>query len=84
MKKNKCTLVRKFITGALILLTGSSFAQTTSAAGSQASDTIRPFHVNIPEAALTDLRQRVLATRWPDKETVTDRSQGVKLDQIQN
>jgi len=84
MKKNKCTLVRKFITGALILLTGSSFAQTTSAAGSQASDAIRPFHVNIPEAALTDLRQRVLATRWPDKETVTDRSQGVKLDQIQN
>jgi pimeloyl-ACP methyl ester carboxylesterase len=84
MKKNKHALISKFITGALILLTGSSFAQTTTAAGSQASDAIRPFHVNIPEAALTDLRQRVLATRWPDKETVTDRSQGVKLDQIQN
>jgi pimeloyl-ACP methyl ester carboxylesterase len=84
MKKNKHMLVSKFITGALILLTGSSFAQTTPAAGSQASDAIRPFHVNIPEAALSDLRQRVLATRWPDKETVTDRSQGVKLDQIQN
>jgi pimeloyl-ACP methyl ester carboxylesterase len=84
MKKNKHALVSKFITGALILLTGSSFAQTTPAASGQASDAIRPFHVNIPEAVLTDLRQRVLATRWPDKETVTDRSQGVKLDQIQN
>ena len=84
MKKNKHALISKFITGALILLTGSSFAQTTPAAGNQASDAIRPFHVSIPEAALTDLRQRVLATRWPDKETVTDRSQGVKLDQIQN
>jgi len=40
---------------------------------------IRPFHVNVPKAALTDLRRRLAATQWPDKETVTDESQGVQL-----
>ncbi|GCE21297.1 epoxide hydrolase family protein [Dictyobacter kobayashii] len=43
---------------------------------------IRPFHINIPEGALADLRRRVLATRWPDPETVTDRSQGAQLAKI--
>ena len=37
---------------------------------------IRPFRVNIPEEQLADLRRRITATRWPDKETVGDRSQG--------
>jgi pimeloyl-ACP methyl ester carboxylesterase len=41
--------------------------------------TLRPFHVNFSEAELTELRRRVNATRWPDKETVTDTSQGVQL-----
>jgi pimeloyl-ACP methyl ester carboxylesterase len=40
---------------------------------------IRPFHVNVPEAELTDLRRRIKATRWPEKETVADTSQGVPL-----
>jgi len=40
---------------------------------------IRPFQVSVPEAQLTDLRQRINATRWPDRETVTDQSQGVPL-----
>src|SRR6202047_1292729 len=40
---------------------------------------IRPFHVNVPEAELTDLRRRIEATRWPDRETVADASQGVQL-----
>ena len=44
---------------------------------------IRPFRVNIPEADLVDLRRRVKATRWPDKETVADASQGVQLATIQ-
>ena len=38
---------------------------------------IRPFHVNVPDAELTELHQRIKATRWPEKETVTDFSQGV-------
>jgi pimeloyl-ACP methyl ester carboxylesterase len=40
---------------------------------------IRPFRANIPEKALIDLRQRITATRWPTKELVADRSQGVQL-----
>ncbi|SHM44891.1 epoxide hydrolase family protein [Mucilaginibacter sp. OK098] len=84
MKKNKITLAGKIITGALILLAAPGFTQTIPVAGTPTSEQIRPFHINVPEAALTDLRQRVLATRWPDKETVTDRTQGVKLEQIQN
>ena len=40
---------------------------------------IRPFDVNVPEAELTDLRKRIIATRWPERETVTDATQGVQL-----
>jgi pimeloyl-ACP methyl ester carboxylesterase len=40
---------------------------------------IRPFRVNVPEAALTELRRRINATQWPDRETVADASQGVQL-----
>jgi pimeloyl-ACP methyl ester carboxylesterase len=40
---------------------------------------VRPFTINVPAQALDDLRQRVLATRWPSKELVADRSQGVQL-----
>lgn len=48
------------------------------------SDAIRPFRVNVPEATLVDLRRRIAATRWPAKETVTDRSQGVQLARLQS
>jgi pimeloyl-ACP methyl ester carboxylesterase len=44
---------------------------------------IRPFRVNVPEEALDDLRRRIAATNWPEKETVTDQSQGVPLAMIQ-
>ncbi len=46
-------------------------------------DAIRPFRVNAPEAELTELRRRINATKWPDRETVTDASQGVQLATIQ-
>jgi pimeloyl-ACP methyl ester carboxylesterase len=44
---------------------------------------IRPFHVKIAEAQLADLRRRVHATQWPDRETVTDQSQGPQLATLQ-
>ena len=44
---------------------------------------IRPFHVNVPEAELTELRRRINATKWPERETVTDASQGVQLETMQ-
>jgi len=50
---------------------------------SSADEAIRPFRVDVPEAALADLRRRVLATQWPEKETVTDASQGVQLATMQ-
>jgi pimeloyl-ACP methyl ester carboxylesterase len=40
---------------------------------------IRPFQVNFPEADLTDLRRRIEATRWPERETINDDTQGVQL-----
>ena len=46
---------------------------------SREPEVIRPFHINIPDEDLADLRRRILATRWPDRETVTDESQGVPL-----
>jgi pimeloyl-ACP methyl ester carboxylesterase len=44
---------------------------------------IRPFRVDIPDEALDDLRRRIAATQWPEKETVADQSQGVPLAMIQ-
>ena len=44
---------------------------------------VRPFEVHVPEEQLADLRRRIAATRWPDKETVDDASQGVQLATMQ-
>ena len=44
---------------------------------------IRPFEVNVPEADLIELRRRIKATRFPERETVTDQSQGVQLGTVQ-
>ena len=44
---------------------------------------IRPFRVQVPEADLVDLRRRLAATRWPDRETVSDASQGAQLARLQ-
>jgi pimeloyl-ACP methyl ester carboxylesterase len=49
------------------------------AASAAKSDEIRPFRVDIPDHELVGLRERVQATRWPDRETVADPSQGVQL-----
>ena len=47
------------------------------------SNAIRPFRINVPDEALVDLRRRIAATQWPERETVTDQSQGVQLATIQ-
>src|SRR5271155_2190698 len=44
---------------------------------------VRPFQMSFPESALTELRRRILGTRWPERETVTDDSQGVPIATIQ-
>jgi pimeloyl-ACP methyl ester carboxylesterase len=53
------------------------------AAAANGDSTIRPFRIDVPEAQLTELRRRIKATRWPDRETVADSSQGVQLATIQ-
>jgi hypothetical protein len=50
-----------------------------AAAAEENGTAIRPLRVNVPEADLAELRRRIAATRWPEKETVTDQSQGVPL-----
>jgi pimeloyl-ACP methyl ester carboxylesterase len=53
------------------------------AAQATEQNAIRPFTVNVPEAELTELRQRIIATRYPERETVADGAQGVQLAFIQ-
>ena len=47
------------------------------------SEAIRPFHVNFPRAELSELRRRIKTTRWPDRETVADESQGIGIAQAE-
>jgi pimeloyl-ACP methyl ester carboxylesterase len=53
--------------------------ETQSHATTSTQFAIRPFRVDIPEEAIADLRRRIAATQWPEKETVADQSQGVRL-----
>src|SRR5437762_3929736 len=64
------------------LLTSSRGLDAMTETPTKAGD-IRPFKVNVPEAQITDLRQRIKATRWPEKEPVADFSQGVPLATVQ-
>jgi pimeloyl-ACP methyl ester carboxylesterase len=57
--------------------------ETQSHATASTQFAIRPFRVDIPEEAIADLRRRITATVWPEKETVTDASQGVQLATMQ-
>jgi hypothetical protein len=60
---------------------------TTSPPANQAAagvdGSIRPFRAHVPDETLVDLRRRIAATRWPDRETVADPSQGVQLGKLQ-
>src|SRR3954449_6192786 len=54
-----------------------------TAVAQETGKAIRPFHVAVPEEALTDMRRRIEATVWPERETVPDSSQGVQLARMQ-
>jgi pimeloyl-ACP methyl ester carboxylesterase len=83
MTKSKTILAGTIITGALAVNSNPGSGQGTSFVEDTTSEAIRPFSVHIPQAQLDDLRRRVLATNWPDREIVTDQSQGVQLSTIQ-
>ena len=77
----------------LVLLAAPTYAQTGPAADAKAPPenlsasaeytAIRPFRIDVPEEELVDLRRRIEATRWPEKEPVADASQGVPLATMQ-
>jgi pimeloyl-ACP methyl ester carboxylesterase len=64
---------------ATLVATVVGVSAATQAAAEDNGTAIRPFRVNVPKADLADLRRRLAATRWPTKELVEDRSQGVQL-----
>src|SRR6185369_4023766 len=62
---------------------GQMSQASLASASEVASEEIRPFHFEFSDAELADLRRRVKATKWPDKELVADASQGVQLGTVQ-
>ena len=66
-------------------MSATTQTSATQQGSKQAADknAIRPFRVNVPEAELTELRRRINATKWPDREIVSDQTQGVQLATIQ-
>ncbi len=56
---------------------------TTTSADKTSDDSIRPFKIDVPQSQLDDMRKRIAETRWPDKETVGDISQGIQLARVQ-
>ncbi|TWC06579.1 MULTISPECIES: epoxide hydrolase family protein [unclassified Pseudomonas] len=68
------------LAGSGVTLAADGLSVSAAPAGSEA---IRPYHIHVDEAQLSELRKRIAATRWPDKETVNDVSQGVQLAQVQ-
>jgi pimeloyl-ACP methyl ester carboxylesterase len=66
--------------GSIMTATSAVDSQVAAAVRGSAADTsIRSFHATFPDEALTDLKRRIAATRWPDREIVPDQSQGVQL-----
>jgi pimeloyl-ACP methyl ester carboxylesterase len=66
-----------------IAAAGAASLFPRSSASAAGTDAIRPFRIDVPEQDLVDLRRRLAATRWPEKETVADESQGVPLATLQ-
>jgi len=73
---------RRKVLAASVAVAASGFLPTQAQAAT-ANEAIRPFKVSFPEDELDELRKRIKATRWPERETVSDDSQGVPLAMIQ-
>ena len=72
-----------FVAAAAALLFEDHAVSDPQVNASLADSGVRAFHVDIPERSLAELRQRIQATRWPDRETVEDASQGAQLAKLQ-
>jgi len=84
MNSPQITHVARWLASAFVgALAASTAIASESPAVAAAATEIRPFKLNVPQAALDDLRKRVRETRWTDKETVDDSSQGPQLATVQ-
>jgi len=79
MKKTKNVLASTMLTGAMALQGTLAQAQGASHVDIKSAEAVRPFKIHVADADLKDLRSRILATKWPEKEPVTDATQGVQL-----
>jgi hypothetical protein len=82
MTTKKNIIAGTIITGALTLQSTLSDAQGGSSAN-KIGEQILPYKVHFSDADLADLKRRILATKWPDREIVKDASQGVQLTTMQ-
>jgi pimeloyl-ACP methyl ester carboxylesterase len=83
MKKTNKFLAGTIVATALVMQGAVSNAQSGSSGNASSNEAIRPFHVTFPKERLADLKRRILATQWPERETVNDQSQGVQLATMQ-
>jgi hypothetical protein len=82
MTSTSSSLNRRTLLGTTAAVVASNLVHANVRAAAEDTAT-RPFRINVPEEVLVDLRRRVATTRWPDRETVTDDSQGVPLATMQ-
>jgi pimeloyl-ACP methyl ester carboxylesterase len=82
MSSRNSLLAAAAVAVGLSVFSSADHGQTTQRTATE-DPSIRRFKVQVPQAALDDLRRRINATRWPDKETVADRSQGIQLAELQ-
>ncbi len=75
--------MKNSLTGQNVLAPRPSRTEIAVSPAAQTATDVRPFQVEIPEGELAELRRRIEATRWPSKELVADRSQGVQLATLQ-
>jgi pimeloyl-ACP methyl ester carboxylesterase len=79
--EDRCPDRRRVLAASAAMVTAGFISTPMSAATT--NNAIDPFRVSVPEAQLDDLRRRILATRWPERETTADESQGVQLATMQ-
>lgn len=68
---------------ATMLILAATLAAPSSTSTTTQDKSIRPYQVHVPQIQIEDLKRRIAMTRWPDKETVADRSQGFQLAELQ-
>ena len=83
MKHSNKIIASSLVAGTLVMHSTLADGQTSTSVNLSQDETIKRFEVHVPKEKVQDLKRRLIATRWPDKETVSDKSQGVQLDKLQ-